>query len=99
MIKLLVLIFSHSKNKIRGERGNVTQWVTVRTPILEPQEVANSSTSHLHCSGGFQKLVPVVDYTSEKPRPFNVRVFVLLICIIRRPEIKISSKSTTGFVS
>jgi hypothetical protein len=31
----------------------------------------------LQCSGAFQTLVPVVDWTSEKPCAFNVQFFVL----------------------
>jgi hypothetical protein len=79
----------------RGERGYGTQWVMNGTHVNF--ETVRSRKQHyitLQCSGGFQKLVPVAGWTSEKPYAFNAQFIFLLICIIKRPDIKISGGST-----
>jgi hypothetical protein len=47
--------------------------------------------SALLCSGGVQKVVPVVGWTSWKPPAFTVRFLVLVICTV------VSGKSTTVY--
>jgi hypothetical protein len=60
---------------------------------LGQQEVSENSIA-LQCSGGLQTLAPVVDYPSEKPCACNIQFFVLLIYIVKRPELQFAGKST-----